>query len=73
MTSAPPPELAALEADWPTLQELDLRYLRLALVHTHNNKTKAAEVLGIDRRTVSRLLAREHGGASATKSNKQGG
>jgi DNA-binding NtrC family response regulator len=52
-----------LDADWPTLDELSLRYLHRVIEHAKGNKTKAAEMLGIDRRTVSRIL---------TKVSKQG-
>lgn len=48
----------AIEDDWPTLDELSLRYLHRVIEHSKGNKTKAAEVLGIDRRTVSRILAK---------------
>jgi DNA-binding NtrC family response regulator len=49
---------ASLDEDWPTLDELSLRYLHRVIEHSKGNKTKAAEVLGIDRRTVSRILAK---------------
>jgi DNA-binding NtrC family response regulator len=52
-----------IDADWPTLDELSLRYLHRVIEHAKGNKTKAAEMLGIDRRTVSRIL---------TKVSKQG-
>jgi DNA-binding NtrC family response regulator len=45
--------------DWPTLDVLRLRYIHRAIEHTNNNKTRAAELLGIDRRTLNRILARE--------------
>jgi ActR/RegA family two-component response regulator len=45
--------------DWPTLDVLRLRYIHRAIEHTGNNKTRAAELLGIDRRTLNRILARE--------------
>ena len=45
--------------DWPTLEALRLRYIHRAIEHTNNNKTRAAELLGIDRRTLNRILARE--------------
>jgi DNA-binding NtrC family response regulator len=56
--------------DWPTLDILRLRYIHRAIAHTNNNKTRAAELLGIDRRTLNRILARERarqraGGADA--------
>jgi len=49
----------ALDADWPTLAVLSRRYIDRALEHTHGNKTRAADLLGIDRRTLNRILARE--------------
>ncbi len=45
-------------ADWPTLDVLRLRYIHRAIAHTGNNKTRAAELLGIDRRTLNRIRAR---------------
>jgi transcriptional regulator with PAS, ATPase and Fis domain len=47
-----------LDTDWPTLDELSLRYMHKVIERSNGNKTKAAEVLGIDRRTVSRILAK---------------
>jgi DNA-binding NtrC family response regulator len=44
--------------DWPTLDVLARRYVGRVLVHTDNNKTRAARVLGINRRTLGRLTAR---------------
>ena len=58
-----PPQDPAIDADWPTLDELSLRYLHRVIEHARGNKTRAAEMLGIDRRTVSRIL---------TKVSKQG-
>ena len=53
------PGLTTLEADWPTLSVLSRRYIERALQHTRGNKTRAADLLGIDRRTLNRILARE--------------
>jgi ActR/RegA family two-component response regulator len=53
---AAPPDVAG---DWPTLDVLRLRYIHLAIERAGNNKTRAAELLGIDRRTLNRILARE--------------
>ncbi|MFO0605196.1 MAG: sigma-54 dependent transcriptional regulator [Polyangiales bacterium] len=54
-----PPVAAEGEAGWPTLAAVERRYIDRVLQHTGGNKTRAAEVLGIDRRTLSRLFARE--------------
>ena len=57
-SSAPDSAIDTIDADWPTLDELSLRYLHRVIDHAKGNKTKAAELLGIDRRTVSRILAK---------------
>jgi two-component system, NtrC family, response regulator AtoC len=60
---APPPPLVAapdpLIADHPTLDELSRRYAERVLRDAGGNKTRAAEALGIDRKTLSRLLREE--------------
>jgi len=55
-----------LDTDWPTLDELSLRYLHRVIEHAKGNKTRAAEMLGIDRRTVSRILAKVERGKTPT-------
>jgi two-component system response regulator HydG len=45
-------------SDLPSLQELERRYVRKVLVAAKGNKTQAAEVLGIARRTIYRWLDR---------------
>jgi DNA-binding NtrC family response regulator len=40
----------------PTLAELEKRYAREVLDATGGNKTRAAEILGIDRKTLYRLI-----------------
>ena len=51
----------ALETDWPTLEEVQRRYIARVLAHTGQNKTLAANILGVDRRTLQRFAARESG------------
>jgi two-component system response regulator AtoC len=46
--------------DWPTMDELQRRYLALALARVHGNRQRAADLLGITRRTIQRLIARYH-------------
>jgi DNA-binding NtrC family response regulator len=43
-------------SDRPTLEELERRYAALVLQEAGGNKTRAAEVLGIDRKTLYRIL-----------------
>lgn len=47
-------------AEWPTLDEHQNQYIRKVLVHAEGNKSKAAEMLGITRRTLYRWLE-QHG------------
>jgi len=39
-----------------TLDEIERRYIRQVLLATRNNKTSAARILGIDRRSLYRRL-----------------
>jgi DNA-binding NtrC family response regulator len=47
-----------LFADLPSLDELERRYLRHVLTQVKGNRSRAAEVLGIDRRTLYRMAER---------------
>ena len=42
----------------PTLEELELSFVQAVLRHLGGNKTQAAETLGVDRKTIRRILAR---------------
>jgi DNA-binding NtrC family response regulator len=44
--------------DLPTLEEIERRYLLHVLEQVSNNRTRAAEVMGIDRRTLYRMAER---------------
>jgi DNA-binding NtrC family response regulator len=55
-----------LVEDRPTLAELERRYIELILRETGGNKKRAAEILGIDRRTLYRTLEREGRAAEAS-------
>jgi DNA-binding NtrC family response regulator len=50
--------LAALYDDLPVLEELERRYLAHVLKVVGGNRTRAAEVMGIDRRTLYRMAER---------------
>ena len=49
---------AGLFEDLPTLEDLERRYLEHVLRAVGRNRTRAAEVLGIDRRTLYRMAER---------------
>jgi DNA-binding NtrC family response regulator len=49
---------ANLIDDRPSLAELERRYIELTIRETGGNKKRAAEILGIDRRTLYRTLER---------------
>ena len=57
LAEAPAPD--PLLADRPTLDELNRRYAERVLRDQGGNKTRAAEALGIDRKTLARLLREE--------------
>jgi DNA-binding NtrC family response regulator len=48
----------ALVADRPTMEELQRRYLRQILTEVGGNRRRAASILGLNRRTIQRLIAR---------------
>ena len=50
--------LSALFEDLPALDELERRYLLYILENAGGNRTRAAEILGIDRRTLYRMIER---------------
>ncbi|OYT73328.1 MAG: hypothetical protein CFK52_01785 [Chloracidobacterium sp. CP2_5A] len=56
--SPAPSWLASNFADLPTLDELERRYLMHVLEAVKGNRTRAAEILGIDRRTLYRMAER---------------
>src|SRR6202022_2372448 len=52
------PDERTIIADRPTVNELQRRYLQLVLDENQGKKRRAAAVLGLDRRTVQRLVAK---------------
>jgi DNA-binding NtrC family response regulator len=52
---------AALREGVLSLDALNARYARAALAHFDGNKTRAAEALGVDRKTLRRLLGPDGG------------
>jgi hypothetical protein len=51
-----------LARDWPTLDVLSLRYIRVVIERQQGNQARAADILGVDRRTVTRVLAKVRSG-----------
>jgi transcriptional regulator of acetoin/glycerol metabolism len=50
----------ASEQDWPQLSEIEGRYVARVLQHTAGNKQAASRVLGVDRKTLDRMIKRHH-------------
>jgi two-component system, NtrC family, response regulator AtoC len=57
-----------IDSDWPTIVQLDRRYMAKVLRRAEGNKTNAAAILGIDRRTLQRL---EHDSAAEPEPSEQ--
>jgi len=53
--NTPPPELKD-DQEIVSLKTLEIRHIRAALFHLNGNKTKAAKMLGINRRSLYRRL-----------------
>ncbi|MFL5319143.1 MAG: sigma-54-dependent transcriptional regulator [Myxococcaceae bacterium] len=54
--------LSGLAGDMPSLQELNRRYAAHVLQHTNGNKSEAARLLGVDRKTLYKLLGNDGDG-----------
>lgn len=65
-------EPLSLIDDRPTLEELGRRYTQLILAETGGNKSRAAEVLGINRRTLYRYLGADGVSISADDDDGEG-
>ncbi len=50
---------APVSTEFPHLREMIRRYVHEVLVQTGGNQTRAAQILGISRRTLNRMAARE--------------
>ncbi|MHB8500245.1 MAG: sigma-54-dependent transcriptional regulator [Candidatus Acidiferrales bacterium] len=57
--------------DRPTMDELQRRYLQLVLDENQGRKRRAAAVLGLDRRTVQRLVAKYRLRAASDADNEE--
>jgi ActR/RegA family two-component response regulator len=52
-------DIKTLANDWPSLDVLSLRYIAAVIERSEGNKSRAADALGIDRRTLNRILTRQ--------------
>ena len=50
--------MQGVDDDWPTLEELERRYILKALQHADGNQRQVADMLGIDKSTLWRKLKR---------------
>ncbi|HEY0006072.1 MAG TPA: helix-turn-helix domain-containing protein [Pyrinomonadaceae bacterium] len=46
--------------EWSSLAEVEGRYVARVLVHTDGNKQAASRLLGVDRKTLERMIKRHH-------------
>jgi two-component system response regulator AtoC len=46
------------DEEWPALSEIEGRYVERVLGHTRGNKQAASRVLGVDRKTLDRMIKR---------------
>lgn len=53
--------------EWPALAEIEGRYVTRVLDHTGGNKQAAARLLGVDRKTLDRMIKRHHIDRSASQ------
>ena len=51
---------AGVIEEWPLLSELEGRYVKRVLTHTGGNKQAASRVLGVDRKTIERMIKRHN-------------
>jgi two-component system response regulator AtoC len=59
VTPEPVEEPAPVE-EWVPLSEIEARYVTKVLEHTRGNKQAAARILGVDRKTLDRMIKRHH-------------
>ena len=55
------------EGDLPTLEQLEASYLLRVLSAVGGNKSRAAQVMGVDRKTLYRMIERQANGATNGK------
>jgi two-component system response regulator AtoC len=68
VNDVPAPETSALEGadasqkleEWPSLAVVEGHYVARVLAHTGGNKQAASRLLGVDRKTLERMIKRHH-------------
>jgi DNA-binding NtrC family response regulator len=55
-----PEKRAGAQQEWPSLAEVEGRYVARVLEHTRGNKQAAARLLGVDRKTLDRMIKRHN-------------
>ena len=58
--SAVETHLPAAGEEWPPLSEIEGRYVARVLAHTGGNKQAASRILGVDRKTLERMIKRNN-------------
>jgi len=58
--SAAETHLPAAGEEWPPLSEIEGRYVARVLAHTGGNKQAASRILGVDRKTLERIIKRNN-------------
>ena len=52
--------LGVADQEWPTMADIEGRYVSRVLDHTSGNKQAAARLLDVDRKTLDRMIKRHH-------------
>jgi transcriptional regulator of acetoin/glycerol metabolism len=55
-----PEKRADAPQEWPSLAEVEGRYVAQLLEHTRGNKQAASRLLGVDRKTLDRMIKRHN-------------
>ncbi len=61
---------AISQEEWPSLFEVEGRYVARVLAHTGGNKQAAARLLGVDRKTLQRMIDRHNAAVQATNDSR---
>jgi two-component system, NtrC family, response regulator AtoC len=59
--------------EWPSLAEIEGRHVARVLAHTGGNKQAASRVLGVDRKTLDRMIKRHFISFERASSQKPNG